>query len=93
MINYYLLYRKLQTTSIRLFINHATVQLAVYSYYVSAELLILDGTLIYSDENGNMTATTVLNILQNWLQSNNASITIDRNVPELSNLYPTKRRD
>ena len=38
-----------------------------------------------------MTATTVLNILQNWLQSNNASITINRNVPELSNLYPTKK--
>lgn len=71
----------------------ATAQLAEYSHCPSADLLILEGTLIYSDEGGNTTATTVLNILQNWLQStNSASITIDGNVLELSNIYLTKKK-
>jgi hypothetical protein len=71
----------------------ATAQLVEYSNCPSAELLILEGTLIYSDEGGNMTATTVLNILQNWLQStNSASITIDGSVLELSHLYLTKKK-
>ena len=48
---------------------------------------MLEGMLIYSDESGNMTATTLVDSLQEWIQStNDASITIDGHVLELSNL-------
>ena len=69
----------------------ATAQL-IYTHCLSTELLMLEGTLSYSDEGGNMTATTVVDILQEWIQSTNyASIIIDGNVLELSNVYPSRK--
>ena len=53
---------------------------------------MLEGMLIYSDESGNMTATTLVDSLHEWIHStNDASITVDGNVLELSNLYPSRK--
>ncbi len=46
---------------------------------------MLKGTVIYSDPDGNVTATTVVDMLQEWiLTSDSAAITIDGNILELS---------
>ena len=52
---------------------------------------MLKGTVTYSDPDGNVTATAVVDILQEWiLTSETAAITIDGNVLELSKSCPTR---
>ena len=52
---------------------------------------MLKGTVTYSDEDGNITATTIVDFLQEWiLTAEDASIKIGGNVLELSKLCPTK---
>ena len=47
--------------------------------------------MIYSDPNGTITATTVVDILQEWiLTTDGASIIIDGNALELSKSCPTR---
>ncbi len=49
------------------------------------------GRVIYSDPDGNVTATTVVDILQEWiLSSDSAAITINGNILELSKSCPTR---
>ena len=49
------------------------------------------GTVTYSDIDGNITATTVVDVLQEWiLTTDGASITIDGNALELSKSCPTR---
>ena len=51
---------------------------------VSTELLHVNATLTYSDESGEVTATTVVDMLQEWiLNTNDPSIELDGNVMKL----------
>ena len=52
---------------------------------------MLKGTVTYSDESGNITATTVVESLQEWiLTTEDASIEIRGNTFKLSKSCPTK---
>ena len=52
---------------------------------------MLKGTVTYSDEDGNITATTIVDFLQEWiLTAEDASIKIGGNVLELSKRCPTR---
>ena len=69
----------------------ATVQLTSSSC-TSERSLMLNGMVIYSDQNGTITATTVVDILQEWILTADgaASITIDGNALDLSKSCPTR---
>ena len=68
----------------------ATVQLTSLSC-TSEQFLMLKGTVTYSDPNGTITATTVLDLLQEWIiATDGASITINGNALELSKSCPTR---